>query len=179
MANGYTWKDRGAQSAPCEITELNSQETKCITYLAGLDSQLREHEKHMEDRLKRIPNAWRDYRLTMTLIAKVMHVVYATMPSKTLRRFVRLSEFGEVVIRPRPAATAHAYVQIVEEEDLKYLVNRVIEGECAMCLKRGGEAKACPLRSALLHVAAPDEIPADGTCPYQYAVRKCELGEYI
>lgn len=177
--NGYTRKVKGREHDPSKIREMNSREIHCVEFLAGMDSQLHEHEKHMEDRLKSIKNGWRDYRLAMSMTERVLDAVYETMPLKTLRRFERLSELGEVVIRPKPAATAHAYVQIVENEDLKIIINRAIEGDCAMCMKFGGEVKACPLHRALMSVAAPEEIPNGGTCPYQHVTQESELGDYI
>ena len=87
-----------------EKSELNALEIHGIEFLAGLDAQLYRFNGPPEPRLKSIPNGWRDYRLAMTLVAKVLDKLYDTMPRKTLLKFQRLNEISEVIVRPRPAS---------------------------------------------------------------------------
>lgn len=161
------------------VMEMNSREIHCMGFLAGLDSQLHDHEKDMEARLKNIPNAWRNYRLGMKMVEKVVDALYDTMPDSVKRRMTLLCENGEVVIRPRPVATSRAYVQIVANEDVKVIVNRAIAGDCAICMKRGGEARTCALRRSLLNISPPDTIKKDGSCPYQQVALNGEIGQYV
>lgn len=178
MSETRTKADKTSAATPA-VMDMNSNELHCMGFLAGLDSQLHEHDKHMEARLKSIPGGWRDYRLAMKMVEKVVDAVYATMPEKVKRRMMLLCENGEVVIRPRPVATSHAYVQIVDNDDVKVISNRAIEGDCAICMKRDGAVRSCPLRRALLNVVPPSEIANDGTCPYQHVATNNALGKYI
>lgn len=43
-------------------------------------------------------------------------------------------------------------MQIVDNDDLKLLINKTIEHECAICLRRDGEVRSCPLRRALMSI---------------------------
>lgn len=172
-------RDIQAEHTP-GVYDVNSHELHCIAFLAGLDSQLHVHEQHIEQRLKRIPGAWRDYRLALRMIEKVVDAVYATMPGKTKQRLIMLHENGEVVIRPRPASATRAYVQIVANEDMKIIANKAIENECAICMKREGEVRSCALRRALLTVCPPTQINDEGGgCPYQNVAQSHDLGHYM
>lgn len=179
MAIDFTKKARGTRRDPSKFKELNSRELHAVEFLAGLDARLKAGESYLEERLKSTPGAWRDYRLAMTMLEKALVAVYDTVPDKTMHRLMMLVEHGEIVIRPKPAATAGAYVQIIANEDLKVIINRAIEGDCAMCLKSGGEVKACTLRRTLMMVAPPEELANDGMCPYQHVAQGKELGKYI
>lgn len=162
-----------------EKSELNAREIHGIEFIAGLDAQLYRFNGALESRLKSIPNGWRDYRLAMTLVAKVLDKLYDTMPAKTLLKFQRLNEIGEVVVRPKPAVRKGQYMQIVDNDDLKLLINKAIEHDCAICMRRGGEVRSCPLRRALMSICPPEELVKDGTCNYQAVAQQNELGEYI
>lgn len=162
-----------------EKSELNALEIHGIEFLAGLDAQLYRFNGPLEPRLKSIPNGWRDYRLAMTLVEKVLDKLYDTMPTKTLLKFQRLNEISEVIVRPRPASRKGQYMQIVDNDDLKLLINKAIEHECAICMRRGGEVRSCPLRRALMDIAPPEELVKDGSCNYQAVAQQNELGEYI
>lgn len=179
MAIDYTRKACGTRRDPSKFKELNSRELHAVEILAALDVRLRASESCLEERMKSMPGTWRDYRLAMTMLEKALDAVYLTVPDKTMRRFMMLFDHGEIVIRPKPAATAGAYVQIIDNKDFKVILNRAIEGDCAMCLKSGGEAKACPLRRALMTIVPPEELVDDGMCPFQHVAQGNELGKYV
>lgn len=162
-----------------EKSELNALEIHGIEFIAGLDAQLYRFNGALAPRLKSIPNGWRDYRLAMTLVAKVLDKLYDTMPRKALLKFQRFNEIGEVIVRPKPAVRKGQYMQIVDNDDLKLLINKAIEHDCAICMRRGGEVRSCPLRRALMSICPPEELVKDGTCNYQAVAQQNELGEYI
>lgn len=161
------------------ITEANAQEIHTIEFLAGLDAQLIRGQKHLQDRLKTIPGGWRDFRLAVTTTERVIDAVYDTLPKKTLRHMNRLSDYGEIVIRPKPAIKLPDDVQIVGSGDLKQIINAAIEGHCAICVKEYADQKACPLRKALMHIAPTGAVYRDGHCAYLDVVAGNELGKYI
>ena len=70
-------------------------------------------------------------------------------------------------------------MQIVDNDDLKLLINKTIEHECAICLRRDGEVRSCPLRRALMSICPPEELVKDGSCNYQAVAQQNELGRYI
>ena len=47
------------------IMEANAREIHTIEFLAGLDAQLVEGQENLRDRLRLIPNGWRDFRLAV------------------------------------------------------------------------------------------------------------------
>lgn len=159
--------------------EPNAHEIHGIEFIAGLDAQIAKFDAALKPRLQCIPNGYRDFRLARKLIEKTLDGLYDTMPQKTLLHMQRLNELGEVVIRPRPAATKGQYVQIVDNETLKFLINKIIASECAICLNDRAGVKKCRLRKALNLVVPPDAQRFDGACPYRDVAITNELGEYI
>lgn len=174
------------------VSEANAKELHQIEYLAGLDARLNGDPDALKKRLKDVPDGWRQYRIAMTAVEKVLDGVYRTLPDKTMHHMAMLHDYGEIVIRPRPVVRADD-VQIVGSKELRVLINAAIEGHCAICLKRGGEARSCPMRRALMLIAPPhaliDDASADAdkasksapstVCAYQRVAAGNPLGEYI
>lgn len=161
------------------VTPTNAREVHVIEYLAGLDKQLANAETILKDRLKTIPNGWRDFRLARTRVEKVLDSVYKTLPIKNLYHMQKVLGFGEVIIRPKPAIKMPDDVQILLKDDLKYLLNVAISAECAVCLKDAKQQKKCKLRSALSTIAQPAVLKNDGLCPYTHVAEQNEYGRYI
>lgn len=161
-----------------EHGEVNSKELHAIEFIAALDNRLQVSEPDLEQRLRGIPDGWRQFRIAKAAVEKVLDGIYRTIPKKTLTHMDRILTFGEVVIRPKPA-TRSAEVQIVDEEALRHLINVAIAAECAICLRHGAECRACKLRKALMLIAPPAEIPADASCAYQTVAQHNELEHYI
>lgn len=157
--------------------ELNSYEIAAIEYLAAIDSQLIQSERHLEARLKSIPDAWRQYRIAQTAIAKALDALYATVPTKVLLHMQRLAKNGEVIIRQK-SITKTNEAQLVPEDVLKLLINLAMESQCAICLKDSKEAKRCKLRKGLMLIAPPDKVNESG-CSYSDVAMQNNLGEYI
>lgn len=162
-----------------KITEPNSKEIHTIEYVACLDKQLSNAEKHLKDRLKGIPNGWRDFRLVAKTTERLLDKLYDTVPDKTKLHMQRMEEFGQVIIRPNPAIKLPGDVQVVLLDDLLMLVNTTIASECAVCLKDSREQKKCKLRKALMNITPPKEVPEGGLCAYAEVAAKSEFGKYI
>lgn len=174
--------DRPAYKAPTALIEepweMDAREVHATEFIAGLDSQLARFSDALTDRLKKI-GRYREFRLAAAMIEKVLDGLYSSMPRKTLLQFQRLNEVGEVIVRPRPASRKGQYMQIVDNDDLKLLINKSIEHECAICMRRGGEVRSCPLRRALMSICPPKELVKDGSCNYQAVAAGNDLGQYI
>lgn len=160
-----------------EREKPNGREMSAIEYMAALDSQLLKHQTTLKDRLSSIPNGWRDYRLLISLMGRLLERLYSTLPVKTLLRLEAMCKNGEVVIRLHPPSRTPEYV-LVLDTDLQLLINTAMAAECAICLKEGPEIKKCPLRKALDGIAPAYEEP--GTmCAYQAVTLESEYGKYV
>ena len=166
-------------NATDNIMEANAREIHTIEFLAGLDARLVGGQEVLKERLKTIPNGWRDYRMLLTRTEKLLDSVYSTLPNKTRLHMQRLCEVGEIIIRPKPAVKLHDDVQIVGSDDLKLLINAAIASECLMCVKDAREQKKCKLRKVLANIAPTEAVHKDGLCAYIDVVARNELGEYI
>lgn len=158
---------------------MNARELHIFEYITCLDKQLSEGQAILEERLRKIPNCWRNYRLAASSIEKVVDAVYSTLPDKTILHMDGLARHGEVVIRKKPMVPLKDDVQFVLTEDLKVLINTSITAECAMCLRDKHEQKKCTLRRALMEIAPTDALANDGLCPYTHVVAGNDLGDYI
>ena len=157
----------------------NAREIHNIEFLAGLDAQLFQGQKILEPRLRQIPNAWRNFRLVVSLTEKILDGVYATLPPRTLQHMDKLARFGQIIIRPKPLIKMPDDVQIVQNDDLKLLVNTAISAECAMCLKDAQRQKKCKLRRALENIVPTEAVHENGLCAYTDVAAGNALGEYI
>ena len=90
-----------------EIHPANGHELHIIEYLMALDAQLNGHQDALRERLKLVPNGWRQWRLITTATRSLLQAVYDTLPDKTLLYIDRLRAQGEVVVRFRPASRTH------------------------------------------------------------------------
>ena len=162
-----------------QIVEANGRELFAIELLSVADKQLFENQEVLKERLKLVPNGWRNYRLAVTTVEKVLDGIYETLPSKTMAHMERLATYGQINIRPRPVIKIPDSVQIMGSDELKVIINHAIENTCTICVKDHKEQKKCPLRKSLLHAAPTGEIHKDGRCTYMDVVAGNELGKYI
>lgn len=161
------------------IMPANAREIHSIEFLAGLDAQLVQGQETLRDRLKLIPNGWRDYRLAVTRLERVLDAIYATLPTRTLLHMQRLCQCGQIIIRPKPAIRLPDDVQIVNTGDLRMLINAAISAECAMCVNDAAGQKSCKLRKALERIAPTAALKENGLCAYTDVAAGNEYGKYI
>lgn len=158
--------------------ETSLNELRAIDYICGFDMQLIDSEPYIKERLKSIPDAWRQFRIMRAASEKLVTGLLDSLDLKTMKHVCGLVEHGEVLIRPR-SFTKQPDFQFVDHEDLRVLINAAMRSTCAMCMNRGSEVKKCELRKSLMVIAPPEEIPKNGACPYQEVALECELGKYI
>lgn len=158
--------------------DISGPELRAIEYLAALDARVSAYAKPLEERLRKTPDGWRNYRLAMTCMEKAIDAVYASVDDETRNHMRRLADSSEVIIRPT-ARAADNNLQTVADEHVKTLVNTSMEAECAMCLKEGTDVRKCALRKALMFTAPPSRIPEKGACPYKEIALCHNLGEYM
>lgn len=158
--------------------DISGPELRGIEYLAALDARLIEYAKPLEERLRKTPDGWRNYRLAMTCMEKAIDAVYASVDDETRIHMRNLAESSEVIIRPTVRAV-EKNLQTVSAEHLKILVNTSMASECAVCLKEGTDVRKCALRKALMFTAPPTRIPEKGRCPYAEIALCHDLGKYM
>lgn len=156
---------------------MNGREMRVIEYLAAMDSKIVESGEALRDRLRDVPNGWRQWRLMASTLSRLLVQLYDLMPVKNLRHIQNICNHGEVLIRVRPASRVPEYM-LVNEDDLRIMVNASMAAECAICLKDGKEIERCPLRRAMLNIAPPYDDPPTG-CGYRDVALTSELGKYI
>ncbi len=158
-------------------TPVDSQELRTIEFMMALTARLKTGEKYMRDRLRTIPDGWRQYRLVEAVTDKLLDKVYDTVPTKTLIYLQKLSMQGEVKVQFKPASRLEDWYY-VKDSDLKLIANTAMAATCAVCLKNEREIKQCKLRKTFQDVLIPPEIPKIG-CPYRDIAAKSEWGDYV
>jgi hypothetical protein len=162
-----------------EKMECNAKELHTIEYISALDARLNNNEKHLENRLKSVPDLWRQYRIARTAIGKVINGLYDTVTPEAMAHMRNLAAHGEAVIRPVNSLNARTDCQILLRKDLDKLINITIGSTCSVCLKEGREIKKCELRKALLNICPPSIVSTDGLCVFTQVAANCEYGDYI
>lgn len=159
------------------IQPANGRERVIIEYLAALDAQLIAHQDTLRDRLKMIPNGWRQWRLMTVTVNNLLVAVYDTLPIKTLQHMQRLYMYGEVAVRIKPAIRIPEQI-MVNEDDLREIINKAMAAECAICLKDDRQAKGCKLRQAFVNIVPPEAFTLHG-CEYRDVAVQSNYGDYI
>lgn len=166
-----------AADAQSNRKPMNGREMRVIEYLAAMDSKIIESGDTMRDRLRDIPNGWRQWRLMASTLSGLLVQLYGSMTVKNLRHMQNICNHGEVLIRMAPVSRVPENV-LVGEDDLRTLINAVMSSECAICLKEGKEIDRCPLRNAMLSIAPPYEDPPT-SCGYRAVALASEYGKYM
>lgn len=164
--------------AGVELQPLKGKELKCVEYLVGMESRIAESGDALRERLRMVPNGWRDYRLIFATLDRLLLKLYDTIPQKGRLYLQKLSKHGEILIRFSPAARSQEWL-LIRDDDLAVIVNLAMASECAICLKQGREAKKCELRKALENIAPPHDGHPAGGCGYQNVVAGEKLGHYL
>lgn len=155
---------------------LNGNELRVLEYLAAMDSKMIESGETMRERLKSIPNGWRQWRLMAATLNKLLVDLYGKIPLKNLRHMQNICAFGEVLIRMCPPTRVPEYT-LIREDELMLVMNTAIRQECSMCLKEGKEIDRCPLRKAMWNIAPPmEEHPI--SCEYALIAIAMNTGNY-
>ena len=159
------------------IQPASGRERAIIEYLAALAAQLIAHQDTLRERLKLIPNGWRQWRRMTTTVNNLLVAVYDTLPPKTLLYMQRPCTHGEVLVRLKPASRTPEQV-VASEDDLREVINAAMAAECAVCLKDERQIKGCRLRRALMNIVPPDEFAPRG-CEYRNVALQNDYRDYI
>ena len=179
MANGkYSMRQpKAPDGSLVEFRPMNGEELRVVEYLTAMNSKMIRAGDCMRDRLRSVPNGWRQWRLLAVTVDNLLVAIYNTMTPKNLRHLENICDHGEIIIRLRPAVRIPEHT-LVNEDDLRTVVNTAMAAECPICFKQGKEIDKCPLRQAMLNICPPYEDPKM-SCGYQIVAASSDLGEYI
>lgn len=155
---------------------LNGREMRVVEHLTCFDSKLIEAGECLRERLKQIPNGWRQWRLMASISDKLLRQLYDTMPLKNLRHIQNLCYYGEVLIRMKPAVRPPEYT-LISTDDLAEVVNVAMGMECRVCIRDGKEIERCRLRQAMMNIAPPLDV-SDLGCSYRDVALEHDYGQY-
>ena len=67
-----------------EPLDLTVYEARRLLMVAALNDGLRRGEDDLRERLKLVPNGWRDWRLVTSTVDRILTAIYMTVPDKQL-----------------------------------------------------------------------------------------------
>lgn len=157
---------------------LSGAELKIVEFMIAVNDRLLAGGDALRERLKAIPNGWRDYRLMATTMDRMLSEIYPTVPMKGRLYLQKIIDHGEALIRYVPASRTAEW-KVIRDDDLAVLINLAMSSECAICLKDGSELRKCELKHVLENMAPPMKGHPPGGCGYRNVVLGAELGKYM
>lgn len=156
----------------------NGREMAAIDWLGVLCAMMADHEQGIKSRLNGIKNGWRDYRLALTLVSKLLGKAVTGLPAHQQRHVRNVLKTHEVTLRPAQIVKTPNDMLLIDKAAFRTIINTAMAAECAICLKQEAEIRGCKLRKALETCIMLEEYPKFG-CGYTDVVTNNELGKYI
>lgn len=156
----------------------NGREMAAIDWLGVLCAMMADHEQGIKSRLNGVKNGWRDYRLALTLVSKLLGKAVAGLPAHQQRHVRNVLKMHEVTLRPAQIVKTPNDMLLIDKATFRTIINTAMAAECAICLKSEAEIRGCKLRKALETCIMLEEYPKVG-CGYTDVVTNNELGKYI
>ena len=149
--------------------KLTGREYTALLRLFAALTALTECESILEERLKTVPNGWRDYRMLKTRMSTELDGLLETVPLKKLVAIHRELKNVKIKLNIGPdAAGSDDQVIYVNEEAFLKLLDQIVAMNCMLCDKRGKEVKHCPwlqlIEDCLPYSPDPSMDPEDGSC---------------
>lgn len=130
--------------------------------LNALDSET------LKERLQTTNGGWRDMRLALSMMRKVLDNLLSTIPARNLLTLKDELNHTYCEVRIRGAGTlAHPDCVYLSQKAVVSLIDRAIQLECMLCEKSAKEGKRCPLYKNI-QALFPYELdePTDTQCPF-------------
>lgn len=150
--------------------KLSQREYMELMQIFAAFSALKKGEPWLKDRIRTIPNGWRDYKMIMSRMDWLTEELVHTIPTRKLlamRQDMKNAQM-RIYMQGAPASDTYRDVVSVDEEALIELIDVVISMECMLCEKKGNAMKKCPylkiIESILPYERDPDKDPPDGSC---------------
>lgn len=161
----HNTKVRTIRQDPVGATDTNGKEEYVLEFAALLLQQMEEGEKHLTERVHRIPGGWRDYRLIEVKLNSLLDRIYGTITTNKLIKIRNQMRNCEVQVHVK-AVAPHRGLTVCQSEDLEMIAKAAIAGHCDLCLRDEKAVRKCPLRDALQRVVTPFEHPQYGMCEF-------------
>ena len=149
--------DVKASSIPQEIERfvepVSGKEYAAMQSIFAMISTIQVAEPILEKRLRRLGGGvWRDWRMLMVKLDRVMRALLSTVPVNKLQQINRNFGMTRVYIKTEAPGiktmddTSYVYVPA---RALDYVLNIMIENNCLLCDKSEIEGRKCEHRRAL------------------------------
>lgn len=122
---------------------LRQEETSFIVFMLLSVRRFKEMQEEMPDRLRSIPNGWRDIRLVETKLDKLVGNLLDTVPIEKLQTLKMLMPDTRVhVTYTRQIGKGKDHVSGIATKDLDLLMAAAHDGVCKLC---DGNCDRCDL----------------------------------
>ena len=132
-----------SENKPLPRKHLRKEETFFIVFMLLSVRQFREMQKEMPERLRSIPNGWRDIRMVETVLDKLIGNLLDTIPLEKLQTLQMLMQDTQVHITyTRQIGKGKDHVSGILTRDLDMLMAAAQDGVCKLC---DGNCDRCDL----------------------------------
>lgn len=145
--------------------DINVHEARRLLMVAAINDSLHRGESDLRERLGMIPNGWRDWRLALCTVERLLERIYITMPNDQLESHQHALSHSEVHTQLRMISRMPEWVHI-KAPDMDMLICLAIQHECRYRLRSDHDVRGCKLRKTLQRIAPPETVPRHG-CGYR------------
>lgn len=152
---------------------FSEREYYALRQLCGAFSMADNHSDELKERVRLIPNGFRDLRLIVSMSEKLITNIMKTIPLKKLKLIQRelKNTVCEVKVNRDVTGRNSEGFCYVPEQAMVRTVERVIDYTCFGCEKCGREAKKCPVRLDIESLYPWDVVvKGDDPCPLSGAI---------
>lgn len=144
-----------------ELKRIRSDESLPLRMIWCIDTMLRRELGAIEQRVRSIPNGWRDLRMMTAVMKKLKVNLYLTFPEEQRRTFEKTLSAQEFQISAPRLSKDPTFVYM-DLDDAKLLMRHAILNECTYCHKSKQDARKCELRKAIDRWSIHDMEEVDG-----------------
>ena len=157
---------------------LSGREYGALRSFFGVVSTLAIAEDNLKERVKLIPNGWRNWRLVESVSYKLLQDLMYTLPLNKLKQIQTELAHTRCYVEVRreycnPAIDPdEKMMTYIPQRPFERIMAIAVNSECLFCDKTGKAAKRCPLRAdlnAVYHFELEkelEEIGRGGECPF-------------
>ena len=164
---------REEKPTTCSVPErflLSGREYYALRELFGIVSSFNKCAGVLNERVRSIPGAYRDYRMIQTVAEKLMQKILTTVPQKKLVQISKELECTQVAVEVKreisPSRNDESMITYVPQRALERITEKVVGYECLGCEKAGKDARRCQLRKDI-EATYHYEYPTGGQeCPF-------------
>lgn len=143
---------------------LSHREYQAIRALFGSQNSLILAQKDIENRIRAIPDGWRDFRLVYSVLEKLLVKLLRTVPSQKLISMKRelKDTYCEVKLKGAVGPLEGDLLRVVPQKDLETVINAATDIQCFACDRC--DYKKCTLYQSIQAMYHYD-FPKTKICP--------------